>query len=264
MTTTRSIVFIAFLTFAGSALGETLYVTDRILLGVHQDAAETSTIIATIPSGTALNVLERGDDFIKVQTSDGKQGWVSAGYLTQNKPASAQLDSLNSQLQQAQASAKQLSAELDKRDRDSQTRRDEIANAQATIKELQAKLSAHPGAAAPAAPSKETEAQIQTLQAQVKKLSEEKAALAANAKAAPALPLHDLQTQNQQLQARIEAALASLRGDKVPSAAELAAIRPSFPFWYWILLLAVFVGGIAAGVGWLDRLQRRRHGGFRL
>lgn len=264
--TIRSIIFIAILSLiATSALGETLYVTDRILLGVHQEAAETSTVIATIATGTAVSVLERGDDFIKVQLSDGKQGWVSSSYLTQGKPATAQLDATVAQLKQAQDNTKKLNDEIDKREHENQARRDELANAQATIKELQKKLSQQPAkTTAAATPDKETQAQIQALQDQVKKLNEEKADLAAADKSAPAIPLHDLQSQNQQLQARIEAALSSLRGENVPSAAELAAIRPSFPFWYWILLLAVFVGGIATGVGWWDRLQRKRHGGFRI
>ena len=112
--------------------------------------------------------------------------------------------------------------------------------------------------------SQETDEQIKTLQAQVKKLTEEKAALASASSSDSVTSLHDLQNQNQQLQARIEAAVANLKGQQVPSASELAAIRPSFPFWYWILLFAIFIGGIAAGFGWFDYHHRKRHGGFRI
>ena len=258
-------VFSALFFFASAAVGETLYVTDRILLGVHQEAAEASVVIATIPSGTAVDVLERSDDFVKIKLADGKQGWVSGGYLKPEKPASAELDGAYAQLKQAQDTAKKLSEELDKRERENQARRDELSNAQATIKELKKAAKDH-GTAAPAAapPSKETEEQIAALQAQIKKLTDEKAALVVASKSNSVASLHDLQSQNQELQARIEAAVASLHGKQVPTASELAAIRPSFPFWYWILLLAIFIGGIAAGIGWFDRLHRKRHGGFRV
>jgi SH3 domain protein len=259
-------IFSALFFFNGTiAFAETLYVTDRILLGIHQEAAEASTLIATIPSGTAVDVLERGDDFIKIKTADGKQGWVSRNYLKPEKPATAELDAAYAQLKQAQETAKKLSDDLDKRERENQARRDELSNAQATIKELQKAMKDH-GTAAPAAapPSKENEEKIAALQDQIKKLTDEKAALVVASKSNSVSTLHDLQSQNQQLQARIEAAVASLKGEQVPTASELAAIRPSFPFWYWILLLAVFIGGIAAGIGWFDRLHRKRHGGFRI
>lgn len=259
----RIIAFLSVLIFSGSAIAETLYVTDRILLGVHQDAAETSTVIATIPSGTAVEVLERGDDFIKIQLADGKQGWVSSGYLKPQKPATAELDAAYAQLKQAQDTVKKLNDELNKKERESQVRQDEISNDKSTIKELQKKLKAAGTTTAPS-PSKEAEDQIQALQAQVKQLTEEKASLVSQSKTDSTLSLRDLQNQNQQLQARIEAAAANLQGKQIPTASELAAIRPSFPVWYWILLFAIFIGGIAAGVGWVDYHHRKRHGGFRI
>jgi SH3 domain protein len=260
----RTIALLSALFFFNTtfAFGETLYVTDRILLGVHQDAAENSMVIATIPSGTAVNVLEHSDDFIKIQLADGKQGWVSGGYLKPEKPATAELDAAYAKLKQAQDTAKSLSDQLDKKERESQVRQDEISNDKNTIKELQKKLKDQ-GASAPS-PSKEAEAQIAALQTQVKKLTDEKAALLTQTKSDAATPVHELQIQNQQLQARIEAAVANLKGEQVPTASELAAIRPSFPFWYWILLFAIFFGGIAAGFGWFDYHHRKRHGGFRI
>lgn len=253
-------VFISCTTF--SAFADTLYVTDRIMLGVHQQAAETSPVIKTIPSGTAVTVLERNDDFIKVQLADGSQGWVSAAYLKPDKPATAQLDALNAQLKQAQDQVKQLNDEIKKHARDNQVLQDEISNDKSTITELQNKLKKQ--LASMPSPSKQAEEEIKSLQAKVKQLSEQKQALVKETRSDSEVSLHDLQKENQQLQVRIEAAVANLKGEKVPSASELASIRPSFPLWYWILLFAIFVGGIAAGVGWFDYHHRKRHGGFRV
>jgi len=260
----RIITILFFLSIAGVASAETLYVTDRILLGVHQQAVETSPVIETIPSGTAVTVIEKGDDFTQVQLADGKQGWVSSGYLKPQKPATAELDAAYAQLKQAQATVKKLNDELTKKERDSQVRQDEISNDKNTIKELQKKLKDQASAKPSAAPSQEAQDQIKALQAQVKQLTDDKAALVKQSKSESTVSLVDLQKQNQQLQARIESALANLQGKQVPSASELASIRPSFPVWYWILLFAIFIGGIAAGFGWFDYHHRKRHGGFRV
>lgn len=251
-----------------AAFAETLYVTDRILLGVHQEAAETSAVIATIPSGTGVSVLERSDDFIKIKLADGKEGWVSGGYLKKDKPAAAELDAVSAQLKKEQEANKKLNEDMDKVEREIQVRRDELSNAKTSIKELQKALKEQgtptPATVTDTAPSKETEEQIKVLQEQIQKLTEEKAALAAQSTNDSVASLHELQNQNQQLQVRIEAALANLKGEKVPTTSELAAIRPSFPFWYWLLLIALFVGGVAAGIGWFDFHHRKRHGGFRI
>lgn len=244
------------------ASADTLYVTDRIMLGIHQQAAETSAVIATIPSGTAVTVLERNDNFVKVQLANGTQGWVSAAYLNTSKPATAQLDALNARLKQSQAQIQNLQDEIKKRDRNTQIREDELSNDKSTIKELQNKLKKQ--LASMPSPSKQAEEEIKNLKAQVQQLTSQKQVLVKETKTDSELSLHDLQKENQQLQVRIEAAMANLKGEKVPSASQLASIRPSFPFWYWILLLAIFIGGVTAGFGWFDYHHRKRHGGFRV
>lgn len=247
---------------ANVTAAQTSYVTDRIMLGVHQQAAETSPVITTIPSGTAVSVIESNDDFVKIQLANGTQGWVSAAYLTSNKPSTAVVDSLNAQLKQAQTQIQNFQAESKKRDRDKQVLEDEISNANSTIKELQGKLKKQ--LASLPSPSKQAEEEISKLKAQVKELTTQKQALVKETKSDSELSLRDLQGENQQLQARIQAAMANLKGQKVPTASQLASIQPSFPFWYWILLLAIFVGGVTAGFGWFDYHHRKRHGGFRV
>ena len=59
-------------------------------------------------------------------------------------------------------------------------------------------------------------------------------------------------------------ALAHLNGDEVPTAEELALMRPRLPNWMWSLLVLMVIIGIAIGVSWMDYRHRRRHGGFRV
>jgi len=243
-----------------------MYVTDRILLGVHQQPSENSPIVTSIPSGTAVSILQRQDSFVRVSLSDGKEGWVIETYLRKDKPATAELDAALIKLQKEQETSQKLSADLSKLEREMQVRSDELSNANTTIKDLQKKLQANQKSA----PVVDTEAldkanaEIEELKAQLARLDADKTELMNRPAENPNTDIAKIENENKSLQARIEAALANLKGETVPSPEELAAIRPHFPFWYWLILLALFLAGIAAGIGWLDHRYRRKHGGFRL
>jgi len=246
---------------------ETLYVTDRILLGMHQEANETSPIIKTITSGTAATVLSRNENFVKIKLTDGSEGWVSKNFLKKEKPATAELDKTYAKLQKVQQNNKKLADELASKEREIQIHRDELSNAKTAIKDLKSALKETGSTVEPAGnPEDLTKAlaTIQTLEQKITQLEQEKTKVASQSGDNAVIELEKLQNQNKQFQVRIEAALANLSGETVPSAAELAAIRPSFPFWYWLLLVALMIAGVAAGVIGMDILHRRKHGGFRL
>lgn len=264
----KKIILISLLLFTSShpLFAETNYVTDRILLGVHQQANETSPIIESINSGTAVTVIQREDSFVKIKLASGKEGWVVASFLKKEKPATAELDSVYAKLQKAQETSKTLSENLAKKEREIQVRRDEISNAKTTIKSLRKALN-EAGTEQPAtvvADNSEAEAKIKTLEEKIAQLEKQKTELADQSGDTAVIELAKLQDQNKEFQVRIEAALANLKGETVPSAAELAAIRPSFPFWYWLLLIAMLVIGAVGGIFWIDLHHRRKHGGFRL
>lgn len=94
---------------APCALAETVYVTERLQAGLHQDTTLDSTILETVPTGTPLVVLERRGPFTRVRTPGGATGWIDADYLTREPPAGRE------ELRQA---------------------RDEIAQLRATVAEL--------------------------------------------------------------------------------------------------------------------------------
>ena len=104
---------------------ETLFVTDRILLGIHAEASEDSPLLDTVPSGTAVQVLETAGEFKRVRLPNGKSGWVSSGYLVAEKPASAQVDQLVSKQQKLEAELKSVNEKLKKTNREVQVRRDQ-------------------------------------------------------------------------------------------------------------------------------------------
>lgn len=254
----------ALLALSLPALGESLYVTDNILLGIHQLPDEQSPILQSISSGTRIEVLERAGNFVRVQTSDGVEGWISAQYLVPQAPAIVQLKAAQEQVKKLQAELAALKEKSAKRERETQILRDELANAKTAIKALKKQIEAKGTDAVESAALETARAEIVTLTNRVGELETQLAEASAAPAEADAGDVQKLIKQNQELVARIEMALANLQGERVPTAEELAAIHPRFPVWYWLLVLFALAVGAIGGLFWFDYIHRKRHGGFRL
>lgn len=260
----------------GASHAETLYVTDRILLGIHTEASEDSPLLDSVPSGTAVQVLETAEAFKKVRLPNGKIGWVSSGYLVNAKPATAQVDEIVAREQKLQAELKTMTEELDKKNRELQVRRDELSNARTTIQELKKKEAN----AVPAIDTKMAE-ELAAANEELEKLKDKLAKLETNPPAE--LPIEQsaqpesqsetsdlserlaqLEADNAALRGRIEMALAHLNGEEIPSAEELALLKPRLPNWLWGVMVLMIIIGVVVGVSWMDYRHRRRHGGFRV
>lgn len=259
---------VAFLVFAVIVQAETVYVTDRILLGVHQAPSEQSPVITTVSSGTPLTVLMRTESFLKVRLQDSQEGYVSTKFIKTEKPASIDRTALQSQLQEEQAANERLTKDVARLERELQVHRDEASNAKTTIKELQDTIkrsnSSNPNAAITEELTK-TKTEMATLQEKLAALEKEKLSLqTTTTQTDNSQRLQQLDQENQALKVRVEAALANLKGEKVPTNAELAAIRPKFPIWYWLILIIMIAIGAGVGIYVYDYVSRKRHGGFRL
>jgi len=106
------------------AAAETAYVTDNLRLRMYADPNLTS-VIETLQSGDAFEVLSRNSQTALVELADGRQGYVSAAYIVYDKPAklivqesqaevervTAELESLNAAFAEPQALVDQLQAE---------------------------------------------------------------------------------------------------------------------------------------------------------
>ena len=78
---------------------ETAYVTDILLLGLHEAEDTSGQPFRNLESGAELNVLERVSDYALVQTADGEQGWVKSAYLVADKPARLRLTEVEALLE---------------------------------------------------------------------------------------------------------------------------------------------------------------------
>ncbi len=65
---------------------ETVYITDSLFIGLHKERSIDSEILKVLPTGSALEVISRDNDFVNVRDSEGVTGWISSNYLISNNP----------------------------------------------------------------------------------------------------------------------------------------------------------------------------------
>ena len=259
------ILITLFLSILNSAMAEKRYVTDRILLGIHIEADEASTLIKSIPSGTELEVLDTAEGFIEIKLEDGTEGWVSSGFVMEQAPATRKYDVLAHEYEKTTQTLDKLKIDLAKKERELEVRRDQLSNANTSIKEYKkrkiGKVVADPEIEKKLIASLK---EVEVLKIQITELEK---------KPVPKLDidqkqifneLKEFKDQNDVMQKRIDVALAHLKGERIPTAEELASIRPKFPLWYWTLLVIILLLGVVAGYFIMDYRFRRRHGGFRI
>ena len=261
------------LIFSQSVSAETLYVTDRILLGIHQLADEQSPILKSIPSGRVVTVISKQGEFINVRTEDGTQGWVVANFLVKTKPATKQYDNLFAQYQKSVETLKVVNERLTKKERELQIKHDQLSNASTTIRELKkvAKSGNKEKAVNVANVGVVDPNELEVANLEIKALKTKLLSLEQQAKDTKNADPNDTQSklikteqENTLMRNSIEMALASLEGKHVPTAEELAGMRASFPAWYWGLTIALIILGVIGGIVWNDYKNRKRHGGFRI
>ena len=113
-----------------TARAETLYVAERMLVGLRAEAADTAPVVATVESGKPLEVLQRQDRFVQVRDPQGSEGWIEARYLSPDPPARSQLAKLQNDLNKSRAQATEANTQLKKA-------QGTVAEQAAKIKELE-------------------------------------------------------------------------------------------------------------------------------
>ena len=234
---------------APAASGETVYVSDRFEIGVHDSTNIDSVILAVIPSGTALDVAERQGDFVRVKTPTGITGWVDARYVVAEKPSVALLEERDRKLADAARSLGDARAEVEVlRQRVNELQRDAATAAQRSTD------IAKPMALV----SSEDSLKLKNAQQALEKLTGENQQLRAR--------VADLQAQQSASQKSLAASAEKMREASAGSivTAPASAEMRSWTLWQWLLLGSIVLLAFAAGGYVVDWESRRRHGGFRV
>jgi SH3 domain protein len=88
-----AMVLTAFLATSGQA--QEAWVMDKeVSLTLRTGAGTQYRIIGSLTTGNVATILTRGDAWTKVRTAEGKEGWVSAGFLQSSPPARIELERL--------------------------------------------------------------------------------------------------------------------------------------------------------------------------
>ncbi|MCH8116849.1 MAG: TIGR04211 family SH3 domain-containing protein [Proteobacteria bacterium] len=100
------LVFIVMVLAPLIVAAETGYVTDKLILGLHQAEDTSDRAFRSLESGQAVEILSRDRNYAHVQLPGGAQGYVKAAYLVYEKPAKLIVA-------EAQAEAARLASELE-------------------------------------------------------------------------------------------------------------------------------------------------------
>ena len=108
------------------AAAESVWVSDQFEVMLRTGPSTSNAIERMLPSGTALEVIERDLDagYARVRTTAGTEGWVLSRYLMNEPSAREQLVTLTSRLTNASAQGSSLTSQLDaiKGEQDAATR----------------------------------------------------------------------------------------------------------------------------------------------
>lgn len=96
---------------AAPSLADTLYVSDQLNALLRAGPSRDQTVIAAVPSGSEVTVLEKNDaaGFSRIQAKNGQQGWIMNDQLSPNPAARVQLTQMQTVIEQLKAEhAKEL------------------------------------------------------------------------------------------------------------------------------------------------------------
>ena len=223
---------------------ETLYITDSLLVGLHEEKSIDSPILKVIPTGTSLEVIERDDDFVHVRDPKGVSGWISNSYLITNDPdKNENMDegAAQSKIRELEAELQNIKIQQAKPDQETIINSDEIAKLKIENKNLKQKI-------------KSDKLKSGELQANLAELRN-KISQAGNS--------DKLNSEIQlltEVNARLEDEIKQLQKGSNTEVSEPKNLNLSNLI---IGLGIALLVGLLTGIFFMDWLQRRRHGGLR-
>jgi len=87
-----------FLFLTSSAYAETRYITDQLIVTVRSGKGNQYKILETLKTATPVEILESENNYVKVITPKGVEGYISSQYITKALPKSIQINQLNKEV----------------------------------------------------------------------------------------------------------------------------------------------------------------------
>lgn len=235
------------------------FITDKIIVEVHAQRFSQGALLKNLTSGSSVKVVMSDGKYTRVLTSDNITGWVESKFLTNEKPVQLEYLELLSK-------SKTLEARLKAAEEKQGKAGDDGINI-AEIEELRKRA---------------TDAgwmRVELKKARDRALMAEKKLKTRKQTANSSQDeLNALQNQNKELQERLSAAMlvseqqqevvvqdVTAATDAVSSSSDAGNEDWSVKLeWFFSSIVVALIIGLIAGMAWLDKRSRQRHGGFRI
>jgi SH3 domain protein len=244
---------LASLVLAGALLalpahGDSVYVIDRLEIGVHQGTDLDSVILAVVPSGTELTVMDRDGEFVEVRTPDGVTGWVDGRYVVDEKPGSAVLGEREAEFAEATRALGAARAQVE-------VLRQQLVELQLSVDEQQKQQENTP-TPTPDENNEKLSQALSDLQALADENQRMKGEIS-RLEAARTTAANELAMAREEMKKEVTVSA------ELPPVEQFATSAPWSP-WQWLLFASILLLAFGAGGYLVDWEARRRHGGFRI
>ncbi|HUP91218.1 MAG TPA: TIGR04211 family SH3 domain-containing protein [Solimonas sp.] len=99
---------------AAAQAGREQYISDEISVTIRQEPRSDAPSLGVLKSGAKVTVLEvlGADSFARIRTPDGREGWITARFLSTQPAAKDRTNAIRAELDQARERAQALEKEL--------------------------------------------------------------------------------------------------------------------------------------------------------
>ncbi|MBW1673960.1 MAG: TIGR04211 family SH3 domain-containing protein [Deltaproteobacteria bacterium] len=84
------------------------YVSDMLLITLRAGEGREYRVIKTLKTDTPVEVLEESEDYLRVRTDEGEEGWVAKQYITSEVPKSVVIGELKKETSKLNARIEEL------------------------------------------------------------------------------------------------------------------------------------------------------------
>lgn len=275
MKTIQWVAFFSVVLASLSAQAQTYYITDKVLVGVYEEADTESGLLTTLPTGTPLEVIEHSGSFVKVRGPDGSSGWIENSYMIEHKPAQLVVLELtdkqkqaDEQLTLAQAEMRAMQKQIEnlKQSGNNADQSEEINALTKQRKNLGKQLDTTRNQL------NDEKKKLTAAKQNIAKLKQQLKAIKNKAPSDNKPALQEVNADSERLLAENRALTATLNRVReslalpampAPGVVENGGLQVKMN-WLWISIILLLLVGFIAGMKWLDWRNLQRHGGFRI
>ena len=123
---------------AATAWAEEMYVNEIVQITLRTGKGTDHKIVAMIETGKKVTILDRGQDWSRVRTADGREGWALTRLLTLEQPCVIRLQELKAKYEALMAQVATPVQEIGKLRRENQALKTDLAAKQEALTTLSA------------------------------------------------------------------------------------------------------------------------------